>query len=344
MTWNSAWLRAIEGIVAAVCLAPSGVWAQTTHYIKAGPATVQWGFFDALQRPVLSIKSGDIVDVETVLDGADFMRSTGISEDFIRPEMKEIDAKVKDRGPGGHVLVGPIQIEGAAPGDVLEIKVLDVQPADSYAVNIFVPGLGTLPKQFPWAGLRVIPIDTKRNVAQFSKEIEIPLKPFFGVMGVAPPRVVGRIGSTAPGYFGGNLDNKELAAGSTLYLPVHVAGALFSVGDGHAGQGDGEADGSALEMAVRGKLQITVRKDLKLSWPRAENADFYMTMGLDPDLDTAAEMAVIDMVDFLVTERKLTREEAYMITSMAVDLHVTELVDDVKGIHAMLPKRIFVSH
>jgi acetamidase/formamidase len=333
MTWNSAWLRAIEGIVAAVCLAPSGVWAQTTHYIKAGPETVQWGFFDALQRPVLSM-----------LDGADFMRSTGISEDFIRPEMKEIDAKVKDRGPGGHVLVGPIQIEGAAPGDVLEIKVLDVQPADSYAVNIFVPGLGTLPKQFPWAGLRVIPIDTKRNVAQFSKEIEIPLKPFFGVMGVAPPRVVGRIGSTAPGYFGGNLDNKELAAGSTLYLPVHVAGALFSVGDGHAGQGDGEADGSALEMAVRGKLQITVRKDLKLSWPRAENADFYMTMGLDPDLDTAAEMAVIDMVDFLVTERKLTREEAYMITSMAVDLHVTELVDDVKGIHAMLPKRIFVSH
>jgi acetamidase/formamidase len=328
----------------AVCLAPLGVWAQTTHYIKAGPETVQWGFFDASQRPVLSIKSGDIVDVETVLDGADFMRSTGISEDFIRPEMKEIDAKVKDRGPGGHVLVGPIQIEGAAPGDVLEIKVLDVQPADSYAVNIFVPGLGTLPKQFPWAGLRVIPIDTKRNVAQFSKEIEIPLKPFFGVMGVAPPRVVGRIGSTAPGYFGGNLDNKELAAGSTLYLPVHAAGALFSVGDGHAGQGDGEADGSALEMAVRGKFQITVRKDLKLSWPRAENADFYMTMGLDPDLDTAAEMAVTDMVDYLVTERKLTREAAYMITSMAVDLHVTELVDDVKGIHAMLPKRIFVSH
>jgi acetamidase/formamidase len=344
MTWKSARLRAVEGIVVAVCLAPSGVWAQTTHYIKAGPETVQWGFFDASQRPVLSITSGDIVDVETVLDGADFMRSTGISEDLIRPEMKEIDAKVKDRGPGGHVLVGPIQIEGAAPGDVLEIKILDVQPADSYAVNIFVPGLGTLPKQFPWAGLRVIPIDTKRNVAQFSREIEIPLKPFFGVMGVAPPRVVGRIGSTAPGYFGGNLDNKELAAGSTLYLPVHVAGALFSVGDGHAGQGDGEADGSALEMAVRGKLQITVRKDLKLSWPRAENADFYMTMGLDPDLDTAAEMAVTDMVDYLVTERKLTREAAYMITSMAVDLHVTELVDDVKGIHAMLPKRIFVSH
>jgi acetamidase/formamidase len=344
MTWKSARLRAVEGIVVAVCLAPSGVWAQTTHYIKAGPETVQWGFFDASQRPVLSITSGDIVDVETVLDGADFMRSTGISEDLIRPEMKEIDAKVKDRGPGGHVLVGPIQIEGAAPGDVLEIKILDVQPADSYAVNIFVPGLGTLPKQFPWAGLRVIPIDTKRNVAQFSREIEIPLKPFFGVMGVAPPRVVGRIGSTAPGYFGGNLDNKELAAGSTLYLPVHVAGALFSVGDGHAGQGDGEADGSALEMAVRGKLQITVRKDLKLSWPRAENADFYMTMGLDPDLDTAAEMAVTDMVNYLVTERKLTREAAYMITSMAVDLHVTELVDDVKGIHAMLPKRIFVSH
>jgi acetamidase/formamidase len=344
MTSNSAWLRAVEGMVVAVCLAPSGVWAQTTHHIKASPETVQWGFFDAAQRPVLSIQSGDIVDVETVLDGADFMRSTGISEDFIRPEMREIDAKVKDRGPGGHVLVGPIQIEGAAPGDVLEIKVLDVQPADSYAVNIFVPGLGTLPKQFPWAGLRVIPIDTKRNVAQFSKDIEIPLKPFFGVMGVAPPRVLGRIGSTAPGYFGGNLDNKELAAGSTLYLPVHVAGALFSVGDGHAGQGDGEADGSALEMAVRGKLQITVRKDLKLSWPRAENADFYMTMGLDPDLDTAAEMAVTDMVDYLVSERKLTREEAYMITSMAVDLHVTELVDDVKGIHAMLPKRIFVSH
>jgi acetamidase/formamidase len=344
MTWNSTQLRVVEGIVLAVCFTPSGVWAQTTHYIKASPETVQWGFFDASQRPVLSIKSGDIVDVETVLDGADFMRSTGISEEFIRPEMKEIDAKVKDRGPGGHVLVGPIQIEGASRGDVLQIEVIDVQPADSYAVNIFVPGLGTIPKQFPWAGLRVIPIDATRNVAQFSKDIEIPLKPFFGVMGVAPPRVVGRIGSTAPGYFGGNLDDKELSAGSTLYLPVHVAGALFSVGDGHAGQGDGEADGSALEMAVRGKLRITVRKDLKARWPRAENADFYMTMGLDADLDTAAELAVTDMVDYLVSERKLTRDEAYMITSMAVDLHVTELVDDVKGVHAMLPKRIFVSH
>jgi acetamidase/formamidase len=344
MTWSSTPLRTIEGMVLAVCLAPLIVWAQTTHHIKASPDTVQWGFFDGSQRPVLSIKSGDIVDVETVLDGADFMRSTGITEEYIRPEMKEIDAKVKDRGPGGHVLVGPIEIEGASPGDVLEIDVLEVQPADSYAVNIFVPGLGTLPKQFPWAGLRIIPIDTKRGVAQFSKDIEIPLRPFFGVMGVAPPRVVGRIGSTAPGYFGGNLDSKELTAGSTLYLPVHVAGALFSVGDGHAGQGDGEADGSALEMAVRGKLRFTVRKDLQMSWPRAENADFYMTMGLDSDLDTAAELAVTDMVDYLVTERKLTREEAYMLTSMAVDLHVTELVDDVKGIHAMLPKRIFVSH
>ena len=344
MTWNSTRLRAIRGILAALTLGGSGVCAQTTHQIKASPETVQWGFFDAAQRPVLSIKSGDTVDVETVLDGADFMRSTGISEEYIRPEMKEIDAKVKDRGPGGHVLVGPIQIEGASPGDVLEIEVLDVQPADSYAVNIFVPGLGTLPKQFPSAGLRIIPIDTKQNVARFSKDIEIPLKPFFGVMGVAPPRIVGRIGSTAPGYFGGNLDNKELTAGSTLYLPVQVAGALFSVGDGHSGQGDGEADGSALEMAVRGKLRLTVRKDLKMSWPRAENADFYMTMGLDPDLDTAAEMAVTDMVDYLVAERKLTREEAYMLTSMAVDLHVTELVDDVKGIHAMLPKRIFISH
>ena len=162
-------------------------------------------------------------------------------------------------------------------------------------------------------------------------------------MGVAPPPALGRISDRAPGNYAGNLDNKDLVAGTTLYIPVHTKYALFSVGDGHAGQGDGEVDGTAIEAALWGKFQLYVRKNMKLKWPRAETPDYYMTMGLDPDLNKAAQLAVAEMVDYLVSEHHLTPDQAYILCSLAVDLQVTQLVDGTKGIHALLPKRIFRS-
>jgi acetamidase/formamidase len=308
--------------------------------LKAAPGTVAWGYYDGAVPPVLTVDSGDIVDVETMITGAHLSRALGVPEEAIRPDMREMDEKVKQEGP--HLLVGPVAVRGAEPGDVLEVRILDMAAVDPWAVNLFRPEGGALPKLFPYQGTKFVRLDLQRNVALFSPGIEIPLRPFFGSIGVAPPPVLGRIGSGPPGVHTGNLDNKELTAGATLYVPVHVKNALLFIGDGHVAQGDGEVDGTALEASLEGKLQLVVRKDMKLRWPRAENADHYMTMGLDPDLDQAAEMAVSEMVDYLVQERGLSREDAYILCSSAVDLRVTQVVDGTKGVHAMLPKKIFV--
>lgn len=318
----------------------SGVLQQKTHTLKAAPDTVVWGYYDASVPPVLTVDSGDIVEVETMITGARLSRALGVPEEAIRPDMKEMDEKVKQEGP--HLLVGPVAVRGAEAGDVLEVRILEMGAVDAWAVNLFRPGGGALPQAFPYQGTKFVRLDLQRNVALFAPGIEIPLRPFFGSLGVAPPPVMGRIGSGPPGVHTGNLDNKELTAGATLYIPVHVKDALLFIGDGHAAQGDGEVDGTALEASLRGKLQLVVRKDLKLHWPRAETRDHYMTMGLDPDLDLAAEMAVAEMVDYLVRERGLSREDAYMLCSSAVDLRVTQVVDVTKGVHAMLPKKIFV--
>ncbi len=269
------------------------------------------------------------------------MESMGMPDSLIRPSMRELEA-VTDRSKSyGNILVGPIAIEGAEPGDVLEIHILAIRIADNYAINAFHAGGGTLPDEFPYARVRAIPLDTVRNVALFAPGIEIPLRPFFGTMGVAPSPADGRISDRPPGNYAGNLDNRDLVAGTTLYIPVHTKGALFSVGDGHAGQGGGEVDGTAIEAALWGRFQFYVRKNMKLKWPRAETPDYYMTMGLDPDLNKAAQLAVHEMVDYLVTERHMSPDEAYILCSLAVNLQVTQVVDGTKGIHALLPKRIF---
>jgi acetamidase/formamidase len=185
------------------------------------------------------------------------------------------------------------------------------------------------------------PIDLTRKVAKYSDNIEIPLRPFFGVLGVAPPASVGRVSSGPPWVHGGNLDNKDLVAGSTLYLPVHVKGALFSVGDGHAVQGDGEVGDTALETSLRGTFQLSVRKDLKVRWPRAETPTHYLTMGFHENLEEAAKIALDEMLDYLVNEKHLSRSDAYLLASDTVDMRITQLVDGKKGVHAMLPKAIF---
>jgi acetamidase/formamidase len=190
--------------------------------------------------------------------------------------------------------------------------------------------------------MKIIPLDRARMVARFSPGIEIPLHPFFGSMGVAPPEAFGRLDSAPPGLHAGNMDNKELVAGTTLYLPVWTKGALFEVGDGHVGQGNGEVDITALETSLTGTLQFIVHKNTGLKYPRAETPTHYITMGFHQELYEATRIAVREMIDFLVSEKHLSRDDAYMLTSVAGDVDITELVDGNKGVHVMLPKAIFV--
>jgi acetamidase/formamidase len=314
------------------------------HKLQPTPETVVWGYYDAAARPALRIRSGDTVEAGT-LNPASLkqLAEAGLPADQVQPALREIYAKVTDKGPGGHILTGPIYIEGAEPGDTLEVRIRKIELAVPYATNAFRPGRGFLPDDFPYARFKLIPLDRQRMVAKFAPGIEIPLRPFFGSMGVAPPEGNGRINSGPPWVHAGNLDNKELVAGTTLYIPVHVRGALFEVGDGHAGQGNGEVDITALETSLTGTFQFVVRKDLHLRWPRAETPTHYITMGLQEDLTEAAKLAVREMIDFLVETKHLTRDDAYMLSSVAADLAITQLVDGNKGVHAMIPKAIFVS-
>ncbi|HWX38108.1 MAG TPA: acetamidase/formamidase family protein [Candidatus Sulfotelmatobacter sp.] len=316
--------------------------AGSFYQLKPTPKTVAWGYYDAKTPPALRIKSGDTVEIQTLVTASrERFEAAGLWPDRAEPAWREIYERVKDRGPGLHILTGPIYVEGAEPGDVLEVRIQKIQLAIPYALNAFSPGRGFLPEDFPYERVKVIPLDEKRMVAQFGDGIEIPLHPFFGSMGVAPPPSTGRISSAPPWVNAGNLDNKELVAGTTLFIPIHAVGALFETGDGHAGQGDGEVDITAMETSLVGTFQFFVRKDMKLRWPRAETPTEFITMGLDEDLTAATKMAVREMIDFLVQEKHMTRDDAYMLASVAADLHVTQVVDGNKGVHMMIAKSIF---
>jgi acetamidase/formamidase len=201
---------------------------------------------------------------------------------------------------------------------------------------------GFLPEDFAYSGSKLIPLDRKKMLGQFAPGIQIPLRPFFGSMGVAPPVDAGRFNSAPPWLHAGNMDNKELTAGAVLYIPVWVKGGLFEVGDGHAGQGNGEVDITAMETMLTGTFRFVVRKDLHIKWPRAETATHYISMGMDEELVVATKQAVREMIDFLVSEKHLSKDDAYMLSSVAVDFNITQLVDGKKGVHGMLPKALFV--
>jgi acetamidase/formamidase len=313
------------------------------HMLKPTPKTVAWGYYDAKAAPVLRVKPGDTVEIQTLITNSPKrLEEAGVPPEQVEQSLRDITDQVKDKGPGGHILTGPVYIEGAEPGDVLEVKILAIKLAIPYAYNAFGPGRGYLPDDYPYAKIKIIPLDEKRMIAKFAPGIEIPLHPFFGSMGVAPPESVGKWNSGPPWIMAGNLDNKDLVAGTTLYIPVHAPGALFEVGDGHAGQGDGEVDITALETSLVGTFQFNVIKNKKLKWPRAETPTHFITMGLNDDLNAATTLAAREMIDFLVTEKHLSREDAYMLSSVAADLHITELVDGNKGVHMMIPKAIFV--
>src|SRR6266849_3309041 len=332
----------LVSIIAASLLLAFTVNAQQTYQLKPTPKTVAWGYYDASTPPVLRIKSGDTVEVQTLITSSPTrLEGAGVKPAEVEQSLRDIYKEVTNKGPGGHILTGPIFVEGAEPGDVLEVRIKAIKLAIPYAYNAFSPGRGFLPEDFPYPKMRIIPLDEARMVAHFADGIEIPLHPFFGSIGVAPPEVSGRISSAPPWIHAGNLDNKELVAGTTLFIPIHAKGALFLAGDGHAGQGNGEVDITAMETSLTGTFQLIVRKDMRLRWPRGETPTHYITMGLHEDLREATRLAVLEMIDFLVTAKHLTRDDAYMLTSSAADLAITQLVDGNKGVHAMIPKSIF---
>jgi acetamidase/formamidase len=238
----------------------------------------------------------------------------------------------------GHILTGPVAVAGAKPGDVLQVDILEVSLRQDWGYNVIRPLAGTLPYDFDAIHLTHIPLDAARMEATMPWGLKLPLAPFFGVMGVAPPPGWGRISTIEPRVHGGNIDNKELVAGTTLFLPVHVEGALFSTGDGHGAQGDGEVCVTAIETALTGRFRLTVRKDLQATYPFAETPTHLITMGMDPDLDVCAQMALRDMIVQVCTRTGISREQAYMLCSLAGDLRITQTVNGCKGVHMMMCK------
>ena len=331
-------------VLLTICVSMSMASAlQAADYtLLATPQTVEWGYYNSEAKPVLTVQSGDTVRIQTIstCGSREDLVKLGVKPEQIPPYTDSIYKEMpKDVGAGGHILTGPVAIAEAEPGDVLEVQILKVDMDVDFACNGFFLGYGFLPMEYPYTHSKIIPLDRKRMIGTFAPGIELPLKPFFGSMGVSPPD--GKIDSAPPFAHAGNLDNKELVAGTTLYVPVAAKGALFEAGDGHAGQGNGEVDIEALETYLTGTFRFIVHKNRHLIWPRAETPEYYISMGFSKDLKAATEHAVRDMIDFLMEQKHLTRDEAYMLTSVAVDVDITQLVDGNVGVHAMLPKEIF---
>jgi acetamidase/formamidase len=338
-------VRALTTATVASCLAvAAAAQAPRTHRLEATPSTVAYGWYDAAATPVLTIASGDIIDVDTLLTNTPpRLRRAGVPEDRIQQSLKDIEDQVPQdrRGPGGHILTGPVFVEGAEPGNVLEVRILSIDLAIPYGYNGCSGYVRENCSADAQQRTRIIPLDAKTMTAQFAPGITIPLHPFFGSMGVAPVPSAGRVSSNPPGTHAGNLDNRLLVAGSTLYIPIHARGALFEVGDGHVAQGDGEVDQTAIETSLRGRLQLTVLKDMTLTWPRAETSSSFIAMATDKDLAVATKTAIQEMIDFLVREKHLDKQTAYQLTSVAGNVAVTQLVDGNVGVHVTMPKEIF---
>jgi len=338
-------LLACAGIVALGTMLAVQAQTPKTHRLEATPSTVVYGYYWSEAKPALRIDSGDIIDVDTLLTNTPAgLAKGGVPDQKIQASLKAIvDEVTGDRkGPGGHILTGPVYVEGAEPGDVLEVKILSILLPIDYGYN---GCKGFLPENCePDTPIKILNLDRSRMTAEFAPGIVLPLHPFFGSMGVAPAPELGRLSSNPPGRHAGNLDNRELVAGTTLYIPIFARGALFEIGDGHAAQGDGEVDQTAIETSLRGRLQLTVRKDMKLTWPRAETATDYISMATDPDLTVATKTAIQEMIDFVATQRKLSKHQAYQLVSLAGNVAVTQLVDKPNyGVHVRMPKSIFVA-
>ena len=304
------------------------------HRLDPGVDNVHWGFFDARLPARIEVESGDTVIVDTV-SGWDEV----LDPSLMTPVHREIVSTVQ-RGPGAHILTGPVAVRGAEPGDTLEVRIRAIDLTSDWGWNVIRPGRGTLPEDFPDPVRRLIRMDRAAMTATLDWGPTIPLQPFFGILATAPRPEYGRISTVEPREFGGNVDCKEFVAGTSLFLPVFVPGANFSAGDGHAVQGDGEVCLTALETCLKGTFELVLHKGMTLSMPRAITPTHYLTIGLDEDLDLAAKQALREMIAWLVAMRGWRPDEAYSFCSLACDLRVTQLVDGNKGIHAMVRRAL----
>jgi len=337
------------------------------HELRATPRTCFWGFFDRSRPPVLTVRSGDLVQVETLTHQAGDAPDV-LMDDGVRAVYEGIPAA--ERGPGVHVMTGPIAVEGAKAGDTLEVHVLAMSPRLPYGTNIgawwgylyedmkkeritiyrvhFDAGYAEAAFGFDYthsprydAPGTIIPPERTRRTAAL-RGVRVPLRPHFGVMGVAP-REDGKVNSIPPGDFGGNVDDWRIGPGATMYYPVQNDGALFFVGDPHMAEGDGELSGTAIESSANGLLRLTVRHDLTTDSPLLETATHWYTHGFGSDLDEAMRSAARRMLDFLVRTRGLSRDDAYSLLSVAADFGITQVVDQRMGVHAGIPKQVFAT-
>ena len=339
--WSPQTSRMLFCATVIIMCAAAAQAEEKIHELKASPTTVHRGFFDASLKPVLTIDSGDIVRLWTTTGNPRYFENLGAPKDKIPPELYAAFEGAPGEGRDDHTLNGPIAVRGAEMGDTVEIRIRSVELWLPIGAMSFRANRGTLPEDFPYSRDRVFFFDPGKKEFEFVPNVVVPAKPFWGVIGVAPPASMGRVPSGPPNVFGGNMDNHDLQPGTSLFLPVHFAGALISVGDGHGVQGNGEVGLSAMETSLRGEIQVVLHKGMSISWPRAETPTHYMTMGLHADLNEAAKIATREMINFVVSTRGLPRDDAYMLLSAAMDLRVTQIVDGTKGVHALLPKAIF---
>jgi len=306
--------------------------------IEAGPGRVHWGYLGAEIAPVASVSSDEAVTITTVSGPPDVVAG---SPHAAAPGLLAIHENETKRMMPGHICTGPVAVQGAKPGDVLQVDIESVELDSDWAYTGVRPLAGALPDDFDERHMTYLEIDRSRNLARLPWGMEVPLRPFFGVLCVAPPAAWGELSTRPPRRNGGNLDNRELIAGTTLFLPVFVDDALFSVGDGHGAQGDGEICTAAVEMNLRGRFRLTVRRDLSLTWPIAETPTHVITMAFDPDLDDCVVIAIRQMIDLLEAHCSLSRVQAYTLLSYVGDLRVTQVVNGNKGIHLMVPRSYF---
>jgi acetamidase/formamidase len=313
--------------------------------VAASLDTIRWGAFDASFPPVATIDPGQVVILECLSGGPEVMPPQEKMM-AVHPVLREVHAKLPRLG--AHVITGPVAVRGAEPGDALRIDIEKIELGADWGFCGFRPLFGTLPEDFPYRRTLHIPVDREAMTCKLPfgpKEggMDLPLAPFFGVMGVAPPADWGMINTKEPRAIGGNLDNKELTEGSTLFLPVFNEGALFSAGDGHGVQGDGEVCINALEICLTGHFRLSLVKgggprDPALKFPRAETKTHFITMGMNEDLDLAMKQALREMIAFICARTNLSDADAYQFCSLAVDFHVTQTVNGEKGVHGMLKK------
>ncbi len=308
----------------------------SNHRLEAAPDTVHWGFFDARLAPQLAIDSGQRVTISTVSGGTEMMPKPPLR---IPPALTVIQEKVTRKMVPGHICTGPVAVNGAKAGQVLQVDIAAIDVHYDWGYSAVRPLAGALPDDFSEQRIYHVVLDRARKAWRLPWGQEVPLAPFFGVMGVAPPPSWGVVSTLPPRRNGGNLDNKELVAGTTLYLPILVDGALFSVGDGHGVQGDGEVSINAVETGLIGTFRLTLRDDMRLEWPIAETPTHMITMAFDPDLDDCTVIALRQMLDLICARAGLDRYQAYTLASLAADLRVTQVVNGNKGIHVMLDKR-----